>query len=260
MPYIKVPDADENMVSVLRQSGNEEAAAEIPVLSYTQEVPVLREEYAKIDYYELVHFIPASLWKEIKGRIGNAEADSCICIRSRENVTLDELNALQDKIALLIDGYTIEQENRIQEYETNNTQIHGMMALFGGFCILLAIIGIGNVFSNTFGFVRQRRREFARFMSIGLTPKELGKMFSIEAVVIAGKPILISIPIVIVVIGYMLRMSYMDVGEFMTEAPCFPIFLFMSAILGSVALAYYLAWRNIRKINLAEVLRDDTMI
>ncbi len=260
MPYIKVPDADENMVSVLRQSGNEEAAAEIPVLSYTQEVPVLREEYAKIDYYELVHFIPASLWKEIKGQIGNAEADSCICIRSRENVTLDELNALQDKIALLIDGYTIEQENRIQEYETNNTQIHGMMALFGGFCILLAIIGIGNVFSNTFGFVRQRRREFARFMSIGLTPKELGKMFSIEAVVIAGKPILISIPIVIVVIGYMLRMSYMDVGEFMTEAPFVPIFLFMSAILGSVALAYYLAWRNIRKINLAEVLRDDTMI
>lgn len=257
MPYIK----DENTVSILRQSGNEGMTAEVPILSYTQEVPVLREEYAKLDYYELVHFIPVSLWKEIKGQIGGMEADSYICIRGRENVTLDELNVLQDKIALLIDEqYTIEQENRIQEYETNDTQIHGMMTLLGGFCVLLAIIGIGNVFSNTFGFVRQRRREFARFMSVGLTPKELKKMFSIEAMIIAGKPILITIPIAVIVIGYMLQMSYMDAGEFMAEAPLVSILLFMLAILGSVALAYYLAWRNIRKINLAEVLRDDTMM
>ena len=261
MPYLKAPDIGENIVSVLRQSGNEETAAEIPVLSYTQQVPALREEYAKLDYYELVHFIPASLWKEIKGRIGGMETDSYICVRGRENVTLDELNNLQDEIEQIVNGqYTIEQENRIQEYDTNSTQIQGMMALFGGFCVLLAIIGIGNVFSNTLGFVRQRRREFARYMSVGLTPKEFKKMFSIEAVVIAGRPVLTSIPIVIVVIGYMLRISYVDAGEFMAEAPLVPIFLFMSAILGSVALAYCLAWRNIRKISPAEVLRDDTMI
>ena len=34
----------------------------------------------------------------------------------------------------------------------------------------------------------------------------------------------------------------------------------MLAILGSVALAYYLAWRGVRKISLAEVLKDDTMM
>lgn len=46
----------------------------------------------------------------------------------------------------------------------------------------------------------------------------------------------------------------------MSEAPLIPIILFMLAILGFVALAYYLAWRNVRKISLAEVLRDDTMM
>ena len=46
----------------------------------------------------------------------------------------------------------------------------------------------------------------------------------------------------------------------MAEMPLIPILLFMLAILGSVALAYYLAWRNVRKIRLAEVLRDDTMM
>ena len=276
MPYLKASGGDKTTVSLLRRADPEglssghtpmfsgsdtEMTAAIRVLAYTQEVPLLREEYAKKDYFELVHFIPASLWKKIKGQIGGMEEDSYICIRSGENAALDELNTLQNQIALLIGGqYTIEQENRIQEYETNNMQIQGMMAFFGGFCILLAIIGIGSVFSNTLGFVRQRKREFARLMSVGLTPKELGKMFRIEAAVIAGKPVLISIPVVIVVIGYMLRISYMDAEEFMAEAPVIPILLFLSAILASVALAYGLAWRNLRKIDLAEVLRDDTMI
>lgn len=257
MPYIK----GESIASVLRQSGNEEMTAEIPVLSYTEEVPVLREEYATIDYYELVHFIPVSLWKEIKGQIGGMDKDSYICVKSRENMPLEELSILQNKIEQLIRGkYTIRCENRIQEYETNNKQIQGMISLFGGFCILLAIIGIGNVFSNTLGYVRQRKREFARYMSVGLTPKELRKMFCIEALVIAGRPVLISLPLVIIAVGYMLKVSYMDVGEFMAEAPLIPILLFMLAILGSVTLAYYLAWRNVRKISLAEVLRDDTMM
>ena len=54
--------------------------------------------------------------------------------------------------------------------------------------------------------------------------------------------------------------NYKDVHTFLGEAPLVPIFLFMAAILGSVALAYRLAWRNVRKIRIAEVLRDDTMI
>ena len=261
LPYIKAPGTGENAVSVLRQSGSEGMTAEVPVLSYTQEVPVLREKYAKLDYYELVHFIPVSLWKEIKGQIGGMEADSYICVRGRNGVTLEELNTIQDKIAQLVGGkYAIEQENRIQEYELNNRQIQGMMAIFGGFCILLAIIGIGNVFSNTLGFVRQRRREFARYMSVGLTPKELKKMFCTEALVIAGRPILIGLPIVVVAIGFMLKASYMEIGVFLAEAPYVPILLFMLAMLTSVALAYYLAWRGVRKISLAETLRDDTMM
>lgn len=134
------------------------------------------------------------------------------------------------------------------------------MAVLGGFCILLALIGIGNVFSNTVGFVHQRKREFARYMSVGMTPKELRKMFCREALVIAGRPVLISLPLVMIAVAYMLKASYLEVEVFMAEAPWLPISLFMLAILGCVALAYYLAWRNVRKISLAEVLRDDTMM
>ena len=257
MPYVK----GENAVSILRQSGKEEMTAEVPVLSYTEKVPVLREEYATLDYYELVHFIPVSLWKEIKGQIGGSEEDAYICMLGRENVTSGELDALQGQVDSLIAGnYKTESENRIQEAEANDKQIQGMMTIFGGFCVLLAVIGIGNVFSNTLGFVRQRKREFARYMSVGMTQREIRKMFCVEALAIAGRPILITLPIAVITVGYMLKLSYVEAGTFLAEAPLIPIMIFMLAIWGIVAFAYYLGWRNIRKINLAEVLRDDTMM
>lgn len=248
-------------VSVLRQPGREEAAAEIPVLSYTEKVPALREEYATLDYYELVHFIPVSLWKEIKGRTGGAEEEAYIRVLGNPHASREELNALQDEIEhLLSRKYTVVCENRVQEYEANQTQIQGMMAVLGGLCVLLALIGIGSVFSNTLGFVRQRKREFARYMSVGLTPEGLRKMFCIEALAIAGRPVLITLPAAVLAVGYMLKLSYLGVGEFLAEAPWMPIAVFMLAILGSVALAYFLAWRSVRRISLAEMLRDDTML
>ena len=257
MPYVK----GENAVSILRQSGKEEMTAEVPVLSYTEKVPVLREEYATLDYYELVHFIPVSLWKEIKGQIGGSEEDAYICMLGRENVTSGELDALQGQVDSLIAGnYKTESENRIQEAEENDKQIQGMMTIFGGFCVLLAVIGIGNVFSNTLGFVRQRKREFVRYMSVGMTQGEIKKMFCVEALTIAGRPILITLPLAAITVGYMLKISYVEVGTFLAEAPLIPIMIFMLAIWGIVAFAYYLGWRNIRKIDLAEVLRDDSMM
>ena len=118
----------------------------------------------------------------------------------------------------------------------------GLMVIFGVFCVLLAIIGIGNVFSNSLGFVRQRKREFARYMSVGLTPKEFKKMFCIEALALAVRPLLFALPLSVMAVWYMLKLSYLEAGEFLAEAPLVPIAVFMLSILGSVALAYYFAW------------------
>ncbi len=281
MPYLRADAASNPRPSILRQPDSQGIEVEIPVLSYIkqEEAPGLREEYATLDYYELVHFIPMSLWKEIIDTIDagiqgpgalpaemnrqawEPEDDFNICILAGGTPGLEELNALQSEVERLLDGkYAAECENRIQELETNHTQIQGMKALFGGFCVLLAVIGIGNIFSNTLGFVRQRKREFVRYMSIGITPKELRKMFCVEALALAGRPLLITLPLAVAAVGYMLKMSYVSAGEFLAEAPLPPIIIFMLAIAGSVSLAYAFAWRNVSKISLAEVLKDDTMM
>ena len=257
MPYIK----GESDTSVLRQAEREEIMTEIPVLAYTEKVPVLREEYATIDYYELVHFLPVSLWRENKGQIGGCEEDLSVCILSGEDLTAEKLSAQQGEIDRLLGSrYTVVSENRIQEKEINDRQIRGMMAIFGGFCVLLAIIGIGNVFSNTLGFVHQRKREFARYLSVGMTPGGIRKLFCIEALVLVGRPFMISLPIALLATWAMLRASYLPMGDFLTEAPFIPVVVFGIAVLGAVALAYYLGWRQVKRIDLQEVLRDDSML
>ena len=257
LPYVK----GEAPVSELHPYMEGEQTAEVPVLCYTEEVPVLREEYASLNPYELVHFLPVSLWKEMESQIGGTQKDTFICILGKEDVTSSELDELQREVdQMTAESWTAESENRIQEREINDRQIHGMKVIFSGFCILLAIIGIGNVFSNTLGFVRQRKREFARYLSVGLTPEGIRKLFGLEALFLAGRPVLVTLPLAILSVGYMLKLSYLDPKEFLAEAPLLPIMIFWFAILAFVALAYLLGWQSLQKMSLKEMLGDDTMM
>ncbi|HIR13470.1 MAG TPA: ABC transporter permease [Candidatus Choladousia intestinavium] len=256
LPYMK----EESDSAALCREGAQEETVEIPVLAYTQEAPLLREEYGTEDYYELVHFLPLSLWEEIKDSLGGAEADTYIRILGKENGNLEELEEIQERAESLLEGkYDIETENRIQEKLDNDRSIEGMMTILGGFCILLALIGIGNIFSNALGFVSQRKREFARYLSVGMTPGGLRKMFCAEALVIAGKPLAVTVPITVLALALMLRASYLEPAVFIREAPVFPILLFILGIFAAVALAYYLGGRKVLRRELSEMLRDDSL-
>lgn len=76
-------------------------------------------------------------------------------------------------------------------------------------------------FSNTLGFLRQRKREFIRYASIGMSPKSMKKMFAIEVLVIAGRPLAITAPLTIITVGFMITASYLDPMEFLKKAPLF---------------------------------------
>ena len=255
-----IPFVAETKKTVVLQSVNkQQMPVEIPVLAYSSEVPVLREEY---DNYALVHFVPLSLWEEITGRTGGAEADTYIRLLGQENATLGEITAVEKRTAeLLRKDYTIESENRIQEKATNDDMIRGYeLILGGGSCVFIAIIGIANVFSNTLGFLCQRRREFARYMSVGMTAEGLWEMFFIEALAVAGRPLLIALLLTIVATVFMIKMSYLEPMVFIAKAPYIPILTFLLAVFAFVALAYYLGGRKVLRLNLVDALRDDTLL
>jgi putative ABC transport system permease protein len=196
----------------------------------------------------------------MKGSIYGAEIDLQICILGDDTTSLKRLEQVQQEITrLLSNNHTIQIENRIQEQQTDAKMIQGMMVILSGFCILLAIIGLGNIFSNTLGYVQQRRKEVARYLSIGMTPKSLRKMFCIEGLVIAGKPILLTIPVTVFAIWFLLRSSYMNSATFLPRIPYLAILFFIMSLGGMVALAYYLGWRQVRELRLSSVLTDETV-
>ena len=147
-PYLK----EGQETAVLYCAGQEESSAGIRVLGYAQELPALREEYQTLDYYEMIHVLPVSLWEEIEEEIEGAEEDMYIRVFAEENTERAGLEALERELAQAIGGsYEIESENRIGEEEASDSSYRALMTIIGGFCILLAMIGIGNVFTNTLG-------------------------------------------------------------------------------------------------------------
>lgn len=251
VPFVR----EDNQTTTLYKNNK---TLEIPVLSYTQEAPTLRAEY---DNYALVHFIPLSMWNKNLGEVFEAESDSYIRILSNGAANLTDLNGLEQEIVQLVsEQYKIESENRVQKRISNDSLIQGMVMILGAFCVLLAIIGIANVFSNTLGFLRQRKREFAEYMSIGLTPQEMRKMFCIEAFVIAGKPLLITLPLTVLFVQFAVTASCLDPMVFWSEAPILPVLIFAAAIVLFVALAYYIGGKRLLQCNLNETLRNDALI
>ena len=268
-------------------------AAILPVTAYTQTPPVLREEYGTLDFHELVHFIPLSVWKEIEEQIGGAQQEMYLRILAQEGTTPAELAKIEVQISKFLeetpdinraDGERsrtaesesneehqrsehsaastgrIEIENRLRALQNNERMFTGMKAVLSVFCILLATIGIGNVFSNTLGFMRQRRREFARYLSIGLTPLGMWKIFCIEALVIAGRPVLVALPVTVFGVILFIKASYLEPMLFIREAPFVPIAFFILVIFGFVGLAYWLGAKRLLDSSLAEALRDDTVL
>lgn len=253
VPFVK-EEPDAILLQNVRQGEN---AVELPALGFTQEAPVLREEYAN---YALVQFIPLSMWKKIAGQVGNTEQDTYIRVLAEEGITLTELNALEaDIVQVLGHEYTVESENRIQEKVSDENMKTGAMWILGAFCALLAVIGIANVFSNTLGFLRQRKREFAQYMSVGMTPEGMRKMFCIEALVIAGRPLLITLPLTVLSVGFLIRASYLNPMEFLTKVPIVPIVIFILAIFGFVALAYYIGGKRMLNCSMVDALRNDSV-
>ena len=81
----------------------------------------------------------------------------------------------------------------------------------------------------------------------------------IEAFVIAGRPILITLPVTVLFVWFMITASYLNPMEFLAVIPIVPIVIFIAAILGFVVLAYYVGGKKILKCNLLEALQSDYM-
>ena len=241
-------------LSITQEQVEGQQRVKIPILANSKEAPNLREEY---ENYALVQVVSLSTWQLLLGGFEVEESHTYINIQTKTEASIDKL---QTDLERFFQGSNYEIENRIEEKQFNKAAYKGYVIIIGTICGMLALIGLANVFSHTLGFILQRKREFARYLSIGLSPKGMKKILLIEAVTIGGKPIIISIPFVVIFVIFAAKESYISLSEFMVNLPILPLSLFATMIFGFVALAYCIGGRKIRKLNLIETLRNDTLL
>lgn len=250
-----VPFVRETEATVSLQNKSGEGLIEVPVIGYTAIEPALWEQY---EDYAFVQILPLSFWNTFSDRMESVEADSYLRVLTFDDTDLKEdMAAITD---LLGRHHRIEIRNRIQDLETDEQLWQGIYIFMSGGCILLAIIGIANIFSHTMGFVYQRKREFAQYLSIGATPKDMRGILWKEAALTAGKPIAATLPLTAAAMAAIIKASHMEIRQFLPVAPVLPILIYIAALFFFVGLAYYLGGRRLLRGDLSEALRNDTIL
>lgn len=220
---------------------------------FAEKGPDLREEF---EDFALVLIVPESVYQK---KLAAVFPDDVMYFKIKA-VSEEKIKAAEEKLTGLLRGkYEYRLENRKTEEAFEEKVRQGYKVLVGTLCGLLAFVGIVNVFANTLGGVYMRRREFARYLSVGFTPGGLVKILAMESCITALKPILISLPFQIAFVIFTVNASKLRLSDYLPVMPLLPMAAFAGAVFLSVGAAYYMAGRKIAGLNIVEGLKDDTM-
>ncbi|MCB6203617.1 ABC transporter permease [Extibacter muris] len=124
---------------------------------------------------------------------------------------------------------------------------------------LLALIGLSNVWASIYGNLRQRAREFAMLKSAGLSPKQLKRMLLLEGMTLGLKPLLLSIPFQVAILGVFLSVNEVTLAEYLPYAPFTAVLGYTFLVVLAITGAYIIGGRRIQQENIITAIRDETV-
>lgn len=154
-------------------------------------------------------------------------------------------------------GSGISVESRLEEQADDERIRRGLRFIAAVAAAVLALTGLSNVFSSTLGQVRERKREFAKYLSVGMSPRGLKKILWLEALKISVTPLLLSLLINCPLVWFALESSGVALMDFLKNMPLGPILIFSLGIVFLVYLTYYIGEKQILSKGLIDVLKDD---
>lgn len=176
----------------------------------------------------------------------------------RENE--QKAGAVEESVSTLVPDEDYTLEGRIREETSDATARKGLRIVMGVLAGLLACVGIAGVLSATLGQLYQRRKEFARYLSVGVSPGDMKKMLFLEGFFIIGRPLLLAVLLDIPAAALMLWMSPPTLEQYLAHLPLVPMLLFICFGAVIVLAAYAAAAKRITGDDMVEILRDETMM
>lgn len=182
-------------------------------------------------------------------------------IREYTVMYIDSSNA--DKLQDDIDAY-LSNENgyNIDNIDQNMKSVKSLYLLIAiflyGFIVVIALIGITNIFNTITTSMELRAKEFAMLKSVGMTKKEFDRMIKLESFFYGLKSLIIGIPIGIL-LSYLIFKALSQGVEFAYVLP-------INGILISLIAVFLLVWsimrfslNKINKQNIIETIRRDNI-
>ncbi|MBS5062494.1 MAG: ABC transporter permease [Hungatella hathewayi] len=225
----------------------------VTVSSYSDAFPAIREDFIQ---YSLTLIISREMYQDM--------ADSFPGVQVHYNIKAasgQAIPAIQNTLSTRLSEeelYTL--QSRPEQESSEASMRNGLKIVIGALAGLLACIGITNIFSSVLGQIHQRRKEFARYLSAGLSPKGMRKILLMETLILSLNPLILSLVINVPITVFALHSACLPAKEFLQNAPVIPTLLFAAFVLLTVGLAYYLGGRYICRGNMVDVLKDETMV
>ncbi|WP_165172967.1 FtsX-like permease family protein [Adlercreutzia sp. ZJ242] len=183
-----------------------------------------------------------------------------IYLRAGDGLGASDLDEALERCGAASVGADVEVVDLAEERAQADLIWNGYATITGGFCGVLALIGIAGVFSQAIGFAYQRKREFARYQSIGMTPGGVRKVLYVEALLTTARPLgLALVPTALVALA-LTMLSKQSPAGFLATFP-WAIALIYVAVIGMLVLvAYEIGRRRIIACDMVALLKDDTLV
>lgn len=265
IPFLKLKVGDKlNCEEKVYEEDTSQYTFKTEVGFLTNQIPPTLDSSSTYNKFQLMQIMPRSTYLNIvKHFEENRRMSACYGFA---HVLVQSENLIQpvaDRMEEICNNwygsgdYYIWNILEVRKTNDNSQMLLKIVILFiSGF---LALIGISNVFSTVSGNLRQRQKEFAVLRSVGLPPKGIRRMLTMEALFFGLIPILLSIPVNVIIIGLFLEINMIYISEFLPYMPLVPIIAFGAIILLSILLAYTIGGRKINRDAIVEVLKDEAV-
>lgn len=175
-------------------------------------------------------------------------------------IDVEDADKYQDeveKVLVAADDYHVYNSEKDQK---ESKSIFLLVAIFlYGFIIVIALIGITNIFNTITTSVELRAREFATLKSVGMTRREFNRMISLESLFYGVKSLVIGIPIG-GILSYLIYRALMGGDlEFKYSFPVNAVIISVVAVLILVTVIMKYSISKVNKQNTIETIRNDNI-
>lgn len=261
IPFFSVKQGDTMTLTETTIDSHEgDYTFDVEIGAITDKMPPLSN--ARFSYrYSAVQIVPMSQVRSLASHFAvNSAVKLYGSIQVKEPSQITPVKLRMDEICDSYFGsgdYSLFDENEYYEDQAAGATITAVM--FGFIAGLLGVIGLSNAWATVRGTLNARKREFAMLRSVGLPPRGLKKMLTLEAVFLGIYPILFSIPIVVILQIVFLSVNEVTFFEWLRYAPWQPILIYISAVLAVTVAAYVTGGRRLLGENIIDAIKMDSI-